>query len=181
MKSICSITWIVLKLHFISPTLPMNKNEEILNSFYTAFQNRDYQSMQQYYADNAIFNDEVFRNLNAGQVKAMWEMLIKRGRDLQIEFRNVMATDTTGSVGWTARYTFSQTRRPVVNHILATFEFENGKIIRHTDTFDFYRWARQALGINGLLLGWTPFLKTKVKKTAMGSLDKFMAAKQAGS
>jgi hypothetical protein len=47
-------------------------------------------------------------------------------------------------------------------------------IVNHIDDFSFYQWARQALGITGLLLGWLPFLKKKVQAAALVKLDAFM-------
>jgi ketosteroid isomerase-like protein len=152
----------------------MNDNEKLINRFYNSFAQRDYKAMQDCYADNATFSDEAFQNLNSAQVKAMWEMLIKRGKDLQIRFQNVTADEKSGSCEWIANYTFSQTGRKVENHIKANFEFENGKIIKHLDQFDFYKWSSQALGLPGKLLGWTSFLKNKVRATAMKSLADFM-------
>jgi hypothetical protein len=73
-----------------------------------------------------------------------------------------------------ATYTFSATGNKVVNKIKASFVFENGKIIHHKDSFDFYNWARQALGIKGLLLGRTSFLQRKVRQQARNGLVKFM-------
>ena len=104
----------------------------------------------------------------------MWEMLIKRGKDLELTFSNVEANDTTGSADWTATYTFNQTKRRVVNHVRANFAFENGKIVNHTDRFDFYNWSKQALGLSGLLLGWTGFMQKKVQQTALKSLTEYM-------
>lgn len=152
----------------------MNENELLIQKFYTCFQNKDYKGMQDCYADNAVFNDSVFRNLNSSQVKAMWEMLIKNGKDLKLEFKDIKATDKNGSGHWDAYYTFSKTGNKVVNRIDATFTFENGKIVSHTDHFDFYTWAKQALGITGVLLGWTPLLRNKVQKTAINSLTDFI-------
>ena len=37
------------------------------------------------------------------------------------------------------------------------------------------RELRQALGAPGLLLGWSPSLKRKVRSTAAGNLKKFLA------
>lgn len=133
--------------------------------------------MQECYADEASFSDEVFLNLNSAQVKAMWKMLILRGKDLQIRFQNVSADERQGSAEWIANYTFSQTGKKVENHITAKFEFENGKIVKHLDKFDFYQWSSQALGLTGVLLGWTSFLKSKVQKTAMKTLTDFMNSK----
>lgn len=152
----------------------MNANEQLITSFYEAFQRKDYATMQACYADNAIFSDEVFRNLDASHTRKMWEMLIRRGSDLDLTVSNIQADDATGSAAWTAVYTFSQTKRKVVNHVKASFVFENGKIIRHTDRFDFYEWSKQALGLSGLLLGWTGFLRKKVQQTASQSLREYM-------
>jgi ketosteroid isomerase-like protein len=155
----------------------MHTHEQLITQFYTCFQNKDYKGMQECYADNATFSDPVFNNLNSHQVKAMWEMLLKTGKDLRLEFKNVQANDKTGSAEWIAYYTFSRTGNKVINRIKAGFVFENGKIIKHTDHFDFYAWAKQSLGKTGLLLGWTPFLKNKIKATAIRNLDEFMRTK----
>lgn len=155
----------------------MNPNEKLITRFYTCFQNKDYKGMQDCYADNATFSDPVFSNLDSQQVKAMWEMLLKTGKDLHLEFKNVRADEKTGSAGWVAYYTFSRTGNKVVNRITARFIFENGKIVTHNDDFDFYTWAKQSLGITGLLLGRTPFLKNKIRATAMQNLNAFMQSK----
>lgn len=152
----------------------MNENQQLIETFYTCFKNKDYKGMQACYADNAIFNDAVFKNLNSAQVKAMWEMLISTAKDFTIEFSNVSTNDKTGKAHWDAYYTFSKTGNKVINRIEASFEIENGKIVKHTDNFNFYVWAKQALGTTGLLLGWTGFLKKKIQATAMQNLDKFM-------
>ena len=71
-----------------------------------------------------------------------------------------------------------QPGRPVVNDGRATFRFdENGLIADHRDKFSFHRWARQALGPPGLLLGWTPLLRNKVRRSAAESLAGFMRRK----
>ena len=152
----------------------MNENELLIQKFYTCFQNKDYKGMQDCYGENVVFNDSVFKNLNSAQVKAMWQMLITTGKDLKLEFKDVKATETTGTAHWDAYYTFSKTGNKVINRIEASFKFENGKIVSHTDYFEFYTWAKQSLGTAGVLLGWTSFMKNKVQKTAMESLNAFM-------
>lgn len=152
----------------------MSPNQQLIKDFYTAFQQKDYRTMQSCYGDNAIFSDPVFEHLNADEVRAMWEMLITRGKDLQLEFKNIEANENTGSAEWIATYTFSASGNKVTNKIKANFVFENGKIKEHKDSFNFYTWAKQALGFKGLLLGWTSFLHNKVKQGAKNNLMKFM-------
>lgn len=152
-------------------------NEQLLHTFYTAFQQRDYKTMQSCYADNATFSDEVFLNLNAAEVRAMWEMLCIRGKDLQIEFSNIQADEKKGTASWNATYSFSKTNRKVLNKIKAEFTFEDGKIKSHNDHFNFYAWTRQAIGLPGLLFGWTNAFKEKVRAQARKNLDDFMNQK----
>ena len=152
----------------------MNANEKLITKFYTCFQNKDYKGMQACYTDDATFSDAVFVNLDAKQVRAMWEMLLRTGKDLALEFKDVSANEIKGGATWIATYTFSRSGNKVVNFIKAEFLFESGKIKKHTDHFNFYTWARQALGMTGVLLGWTSFLKQKIRDTAAKNLKEFM-------
>jgi ketosteroid isomerase-like protein len=153
----------------------MEANYQLIHDFYTAFAQKDYATMQNCYANTATFSDAVFKNLNSQQVKAMWEMLCKRGADMQLEFTNVVATQQGGAADWVAHYTFTATGRKVTNRIHAEFLIENGKITKHTDAFNFHTWAKQALGFTGWLLGGTPLIRNKVQKAAIKNLSDFMA------
>jgi len=155
----------------------MNNNERLIHHFYTSFQHKDIQAMQDCYAIEATFTDPVFTNLNASEVRSMWAMLIKSGKDMRLEFKNIQSNEYGATAEWDAWYTFSATGNKVHNSIKASFLIENGKIIKHTDHFSFYRWAKQALGLPGLLLGWTNFLKNKISITAKKNLKSFMAGK----
>ena len=152
----------------------MHPNAELIRKFYTAFANRDAGGMAACYDPAVKFSDEVFTDLEGAWANAMWQMLCERGKDLKIEFRDIEADDATGRAHWEAWYTFSATRRPVHNKIDARFEFKNGKIVRHRDTFSFWAWARQALGPTGLLLGWSPIVKNRVRAQAAKNLDSFV-------
>lgn len=156
-------------------------NKELIQHFYTCFSQKDYKGMQACYADQAVFSDAVFKNLNSDEVKAMWEMLCLSGKDLRLEFSNIQETADGGSAHWDAYYTFSLTGNKVINRIDAVFKIENGKITSHTDHFNFYRWASQALGVNGKLLGWTSLVKNKVRSNARKNLEKFMDSKKQAS
>jgi hypothetical protein len=104
----------------------------------------------------------------------MWRMLTGRAEDLRIELVEHAADASTGSARWLADYTFTQTGRQVHNDVRARFRFEDGLIAEHDDSFGFHRWARQALGPPGLLLGWSPVVQGPVRRQARASLDEFM-------
>jgi ketosteroid isomerase-like protein len=153
----------------------MNSNEQIVQRFYTAFQQLDYNTMRDCYSDDPIFNDAVFGILEGEQVGAMWEMLCKNARDFSLEFSNIkLLDDEYTTCNWTARYTFSKTGRKVVNRIKAHMRIQDGKITEHTDEFDIWKWSRQALGLPGLLLGWSGFMKGRIRQNARKNLEKFI-------
>lgn len=152
----------------------MHPNAALLTTFYTAFQDRDPAAMGACYSDAARFSDPVFRDLSATEVRAMWTMLIERGKDLRLTFDGVEANEATGSARWEATYTFQTTGRLVTNSIQASFTFEDGLIHRHTDRFPLYRWSRMALGAKGTLLGWTPLVQGKIRSMAARQLEKYL-------
>jgi ketosteroid isomerase-like protein len=150
------------------------ENKQLIQHFYESFAQNNADGMVACYADKIEFSDPVFGSLKGADAKNMWKMLIERGKgEIKIEFENVAANEQKGSADWTAHYVFSQTGRNVVNKIHAEFEFKDGKIFRHQDTFDIWNWSKQALGISGLLLGWSPFLKNKIRQNALKSLREY--------
>jgi ketosteroid isomerase-like protein len=150
----------------------------VAERFYAAFARRDAEAMAACYADDAAFSDPAFPDLRGEAVRDMWRMLCARGKDLRIEHQLIEASATRARVRWQAWYTFSGTGRSVHNDIEAELEVRDGKVLRHRDAFSFPRWARQALGPLGLLLGWTPLLQRKVQHQAALALEKFRSAKR---
>lgn len=150
-------------------------SKELITKFYTAFGQRDAEGMAACYADDVVFSDPVFPDLKGEEARDMWRMLCERGADLVVEPSNI----TDSSAHWDARYTFSATKRPVLNRIDARFVVENGTIKRHTDQFDLWSWSRQALGPVGLLLGWSPLVRNKIRGQAAHALKQYRAKKRA--
>jgi ketosteroid isomerase-like protein len=148
-------------------------NQTPIETFYTAFQQRDHAAMIACYHPDIHFSDPVFTNLRGNRAKAMWHMLCERGTDLQVTFNNVVANGRSATAHWEATYTFSG-GRPVHNIIDAQFQIQDDLIINHQDTFDLYHWTRMALGPTGTFLGWTPMIKNKVRETAVAGLNKFI-------
>ena len=150
------------------------ENEQLIRHFYESFTRNDADGMINCYADDVVFSDPAFGELRGSDANNMWRMLVEHGGgNLKIEFSGVKADDAKGSADWTADYLFSKTGRRVFNRIHAEFEFRDGRIARHTDAFDFWKWSRQALGISGLLLGWSCFLQNKIRQNARRSLREY--------
>lgn len=150
-------------------------NAELLDRFYSAWERGDHVTMAACYSDRARFSDPVFPDLDADEARAMWRMFCTSGNDIDVSFRDVVADEEAGSAHWEAIYTFPKSGRRVHNVVEASFEFADGKIVRHRDDFDFYRWTRMALGPTGTLLGWTPLVKNQVRAQAASQLRKFQS------
>ena len=168
----------------------MSEVERLIEVFYTRFQRLDWKGMVECYQPDIFFYDPLFRGLEGPQVSAMWEMLLSNAKDLVMTFSNVKLEsgpgepnpgelesekESFGSCTWEATYTFTYTGRTVVNKGRTWFKFRGGKIVEHQDYYNVWRWSRQALGLPGLLFGWTPFLQNNIRRMARKNLDKFMA------
>ena len=153
---------------------------DIIERFYDAFARGDGDGMAACYAPDVRFSDPVFPDLRGARAGAMWRMLMSAPGDVAIDLLEHEAEGDRGSAHWQARYVFSQTGRPVLNDVRATFRLADGLIAEHRDEFSFHAWSRQALGPSGLLLGWTPILRNAVRKKAAARLDALVEA-QAGA
>jgi hypothetical protein len=105
----------------------------------------------------------------------MWRMLClsQKKKKFNVIASNITVNEDNGSARWEANYVFSETGRKIHNKIDVTFEFKDGKIIKHTDYFNQHNWAKQALGFKGYLIGGTSFFKRKLNAQTNRLLTKF--------
>ena len=153
----------------------MHPNADLILRFYQAFDRRDAATMGACYTRDVQFEDPAFGVLQGDEARGMWSMLCERAQDLRVTVTDIEANEHHGSARWEALYTFTQTGRRVHNVIEAEFAFHQGLISAHHDRFDFWRWSRQALGLPGTLLGWSGFLRDKVRAQARGNLQRYLA------
>ena len=151
----------------------MADNDRIITALYDALDAGAGDAMAKLYAPDGRFKDPAFGELSGAEAGDMWRMLTSRATDLDVELAEHEASGDTGSARWIATYTF-RTGRPVVNDIHARFRFRDGRIVEHEDSFSFHRWARQALGPAGWVLGAWPF-RLLVRRRARADLDEFRA------
>ena len=151
-------------------------NRALIEKFYTSFQAKDAAGMNACYAPDVRFRDPVFEQLNGDRARAMWSMLNAANSGLKLDYQVKSVSAGEGEATWVANYTFSATGRAVENHVTSHFWFADGQIKRQEDSFSLYRWAAQALGLQGQLLGWTPMVQAAIRSRARGNLDKYLAA-----
>lgn len=125
------------------------------------------------YDSGARFSDPAFGELRGAEVGRMWRMLAERATELDVDLLEHDADERSGTAHWIARYPFAATGRRVVNDVRAEFRFRDGLIVEHHDRFDLRRWAAQALGPAGRILGYTPFLSLVVRRRARRQLAGF--------
>jgi ketosteroid isomerase-like protein len=157
--------------------MPIN-NKKIITQFYYSFATRKVKSMQDCYAENVIFKDPVFGELHGERAKKMWEMLLARNKNIDISVEDIFVGEDTGTAKWIAKYKFGKSKRKVINKVSASFVLKDNKIIEHIDNFNFYKWAKQALGLKGFLFGWTKWFQSKVRKEVNQKLDNYIASKK---
>jgi hypothetical protein len=160
--------------------MPDHPHAALVARFYAAFAALDADAMAACYAADARFEDPVFTLAGRDAIGAMWRMLCEAVRasgrgQWRLEARDIAADDRAGRAHWEAWYRFSATGRDVHNVVDARFAFRDGLIAGHRDDFAFWAWSRQALGAPGLLLGWTPLLRAKVRAQAAARLAAFRA------
>jgi hypothetical protein len=146
----------------------------VAERFYEAMTVRDSYTMGRLYAEHATFSDPVFPILNAKGARLMWQMLLGRAdEDFGVEVQIHEDTPARARVKWVAHYKFGATGRQVSNTIQTQMHFAAGKIVRHQDDFSLWRWSRQALGTSGVFLGWTPFMRNRIRAQAASALREF--------
>jgi len=153
---------------------------QVITDLYAALGRRDHAAMAALYAPDARFSDPAFGELHGDEVTAMWQMLCEAAGDLEVSLREVTALGERGAATWEARYSFSETGRRVHNVVEAHLAVSGGRIVRHDDHFDLWRWSRHALGPAGLLLGWSPVIRLAIRRRARQRLEAFRAAHPAG-
>lgn len=148
---------------------------QLVTRFYTALKASDIDGMIACYHDDIWFSDPVFPNLRGREVGAMWRMLGsgKATKRIDLWFDGVSADDVEGKAHWEAIYEFIETGRRVHNKIDATFAFRDGKIVRHQDRFDLWKWSAMALGMKGRMLGWLPPVQNAIRGKAAKNLSRF--------
>lgn len=158
----------------------MTNRDQLINNFYSSFQKLDPRGMTDCYSDDIVFFDPAFGLLRGDEAKCMWEMLCRNARDFSLTYGNIQHLDEEYSTcDWVATYTFSKTGRKVVNKIKANMRFAGGKIVEHSDAFSLHKWASQAMGFVGWLLGWNRFFQRKIQNGARKNLVRFMEGKKA--
>lgn len=147
------------------------EKEVILKEFYEAFAKGDFKKMNSLYSNDVVFNDPIFKGLDYKQVTNMWSSLLSNKKESKFNvFFEIKEENNDKYVIWTATYLFGEKRRKVINIVESRMEIENNKIVKHTDNFNFKKWANQAIGGPAYIFGNQKWFKNKISKVAKEKL-----------
>lgn len=145
-----------------------------VRDFYQALARADAEGIRQVYTDDVVYSDPVFGELRGSRVMLMWEMFCARDDKIQVEFGDItVQPGDLVTARWVARYAFGDKNRPIENPIHSTFRFRDGLICEHRDTFHVRKWAAQALGPVGRVLGNTPPVRKALHRKSTALLDSY--------
>ncbi|SCY07660.1 SnoaL-like domain-containing protein [Nonlabens sp. Hel1_33_55] len=165
----------MFQMHFFYTVMD---TKTLLTQFYKGLKNANASNMTALYKDNSHFKDPVFGDLHGEHAISMWHMLFSKNNQVKISYKIIEATPTYGKVQWTANYLNGSNKRPVTNHVTANFKLADGEIVNHVDSFNLSKWSRQALGVSGLLMGWSSFMKNQIQKKTNSLLDHYIELKR---
>ncbi|MFK7950487.1 MAG: nuclear transport factor 2 family protein [Saprospiraceae bacterium] len=149
------------------------KNQQLIQVFFTAFANKDLDTMLDCYHKNVIYDDVGFGKQEGEKAKKVWRFLIQNvDKNAIITFSNIQISASTGQANWTTKYTFG--KRKITNQITATFRFQDGKIIYHKDDYSLWKWSQQAFGLIGFLIGWLPLFRWLIRWQMQRNLQRFV-------
>ncbi|KAG8793616.1 hypothetical protein FRC16_010881 [Serendipita sp. 398] len=165
--------------------MSVTSGEQLVEKYLAAYKAYDLAAMDACTDPEFTFSDPAFPSLNSKQAKGMFSMFVnnREKNKMELEYKDIKKgiNDLTYTATYTVRYIF--TGRPVTNVIQSTFTISptSNLLLSQVDAFPFYTWAKQALGLPGLLLGWTGYLQSQVQHNAGQSLEKYMKKAEATS
>ena len=148
--------------------------------FYAAFKRLDPAAMRAAYAPGACFSNPLFQLQGTEEIGALWAMVCaaidrKRVDQWRLEVSEVEATAHCGRARCQPHWRIRASGRVVQGVTDAEFSFDrDGRILSHVERFSFWHWSRQALGLRGALLGWTPLWRDRVGAWARQSLRGYL-------
>lgn len=150
---------------------------QALERFFDAMQRCDTEALRTSYHPALRFDDPLISTTSVGD-RLDWCGMLWSPRDAdgqriwQLELEEVRTRGALATARWNLRYRYTPTKRLIDQALHSHFSFDaDGRITTQRDSFDFWRWSRQAHGLLGLLLGWTPLMWDQAREQARASLE----------
>ncbi|KAJ6531440.1 hypothetical protein DFH09DRAFT_1370587 [Mycena vulgaris] len=151
---------------------------DVATAFLTAYSNMDFAALAALTADDFVFQDAAYPNIEGDVARGMYRWFIhdKEKTQMKVIIHDVKPSPTNSSVAiasFTDDYFFNGNH--VINSITSTMVIAGGKVALEQDAYSFEAWAEQALGsLIGPLAAPLSVTKTLIQITARVQLDTFM-------
>ncbi|PRP78981.1 hypothetical protein PROFUN_11446 [Planoprotostelium fungivorum] len=178
---------------------PSIQYHQLLEQFFTAFAAGKHHEMVALTDETQVeLSDPIYECLKGPEVAGLWRYWSTRPGfhltcdDVSVEEHDITVRknplfggynrrkDTTAQV--TTKLvgvaifdlSYLEKDKKLSNHIEASFEFKDGKIISIAHKFDPWTWASQTQGLSGSILGWTGTVQAQSQAAALKELHDFM-------
>lgn len=133
----------VTDLNDFAPASP----EAVMKKFYEAFTAQRPADFEGLYAPDVKFKDAVFEYSDRKGTMKMWRSILANPKNtFRFEFDRVEGDVAYGR--WVGDYKLGG--RPIRNELETRMVVRDGRIVEHTDDFDWGKWVKQALPGGGL-------------------------------
>jgi len=158
---------IILSIIFNLQIINMHDHSKLIESFFLAFSELDFNSMRSLAKSTIIYYDPLYGYLNDGDVFLMWET-----RYGQNDFK-LTCTDTKdeGDGYFTVKIEVVYFHKKLITQQIKAFvRIENDLISEYSHGFSVHQLCKQEYGLLGHLLGWNRLIQQRIKNDARREL-----------
>lgn len=145
----------------------MQENSELIDSFFKAFSERDFNTMKSLSKSSIVYYDPLYGYLNDGDVFMMWDDRYgKNGFTLM--YHDVK---DEGDDYYTVKVEVVYSRKKTITQQMKAYiKIENGLIAEYSHGFSVHQLCKQEYGLMGNLLGWNRLVQQRIKNDARREL-----------
>jgi hypothetical protein len=141
----------------------MQENLKIIETFFSAFSKRDFDTMKSLCKSSIIYYDPLYGFLYDGDLFLMWE---ERYHNNHFNFTSNEIKDE-GDGYYTIKIQIEYFyEKKLQQHLKAFIRIENGFISEYSHGFSVHELCKQIYGIVGRLLGWNRLFQQRLKNDA---------------
>lgn len=147
---------------------------EVIKKFFTSLQEKKGDVLLSCYAPDAVFSDPLHGLLDAEMLFKKWHLFLEQAQELELTYGPITVLDDEY---FTSDWAMSYAKSPMGKKLKVKlkgksfFRLKDLQIIEHSDAYRFSTLIAQTHGWKGYWLGWTGYMKRKVKLEALEELN----------
>ena len=158
---------ILLSIIFNLQIINMHDHTQLIDSFFNAFSQRDYNTMKSLAKSTLVYYDPLYGYLNDGDVFLMWESRYGQ-KDFSLTYTCIK---DEGDGYFTVKIEVVYfNKKTITQQIKAFIRVENDLISECSHAFSVHQLCKQEYGLLGHLLGWNRLIQQRIKNDARREL-----------